>query len=291
MKKLLTTALLGLASIALIATDANAQSPIVSNVGDVILGFDATGQIGTGAGTGSNLNLEVDLGNVSRFYNATPGQVINLNGTNGLALADIINTYGAGWAGNTDLRWGVVTTDGALGTADGHATADAMWVTRPEITPGVMQTPWNRSSVFAQRPPVSKIETIMVNGSPGTISGKTSTANSSVSGVISTALAGSWHSEDYFNIGASYGYFNPSVDNNVTPTDSNFTTFADFYELQVGSGPGTLLGKFELTTTGPNAGLFQFVAVPEPSSIGLMGVGFVSLIGMVVLRRRRSAMA
>jgi hypothetical protein len=72
---------------------------------------------------------------------------------------------------------------------------------------------------------------------------------------------------------------------------ANGAAISDFYELDPGSGPATLLGKFELFQNGT----LEFVAagapVPEPSSIGLMGVGFLSLVGMVVLRRRRSVVA
>src|SRR5271165_5478011 len=100
MKKLLTTALLGLASAALIATDAKAAT-VVSNTGDLVLGFritDATGQ-------GANTNLEVDFGNIATsptlqgLLTLAPDTTISLNAlspsASGLAVQDLIDTYGA----------------------------------------------------------------------------------------------------------------------------------------------------------------------------------------------------
>jgi hypothetical protein len=68
----------------------------------------------------------------------------------------------------------------------------------------------------------------------------------------------------------------------------------DFYQLNpqarsTGSAPGILLGKFELSNTGVLT--YTATPVPEPGTMGLMGVGFLSLIGMVALRRRRSIVA
>ena len=83
MKKLLITALVGLSSVALSVSSANAQSTITSVPADVILGFYAT------SGSGAGVDLEVDLGQVSKYYNAAPGTVFNLSGSTGLAVADL----------------------------------------------------------------------------------------------------------------------------------------------------------------------------------------------------------
>jgi hypothetical protein len=137
MKRLLTTALLGLTSAALSLSTANAQSPINAAAGDIILGFYAT------SGTGAGQDLEVDLGNATKFMTATPGQVINLSGSAGLALADLTSTYGTGWASNPDLSWGVIS--GNTVTAIPGATTDSIWASDPETTPG---TPSPKISAF-----------------------------------------------------------------------------------------------------------------------------------------------
>src|SRR5271166_5918374 len=128
MKKLLTTTLLALASVALIATSADAQ--VTAAFPDIILGFAASG------GSGAATNLEVDLGNVSQFYNATPGSTITLTQLSPLDLAQI---YGATWFSRSDLTFGAFATTGpTLGTADGHAPKDTIWITDPETTPGTL---------------------------------------------------------------------------------------------------------------------------------------------------------
>ena len=111
--------------------------------------------------------------------------------------------------------------------------------------------------------------------------------------ILPTAQGDSWTAEDEKLIGTSFGYFNPTIDNAVTNVNGSGNSISDFYELLTTNNinqPGTVLGKFELNSNGT----FEFIAatpVPEPSSMGLMGVGFLSLIAMVLLRRRRSVLA
>ena len=79
MKKLLTTTLLALASVALIAT--SAEAAVTAAFPDVILGFAASG------GSGAATHLEVDLGNVSQFYDAAPGSTTTITQLSPLDLA------------------------------------------------------------------------------------------------------------------------------------------------------------------------------------------------------------
>jgi len=127
------------------------------------------------------------------------------------------------------------------------------------------------------------------------LNGATSTANSSVTLLAPTSTANSYYGEDTQNgPGVSFGYFSPVIDNTVTNTAKSgpLSGFAlsDFYLLTTANAGnnGVLLGQFQFNAS---TGVFRFVAVPEPSSIGLTGVGFLSLIGFVALRRRRSIMA
>jgi len=278
MKKLLPTALLALASAALIATSAEAQT-VTAAFPDVILGFAATG------GSGAATNLEVDLGNVSQFYNATPGSTTTLTR---LSPADLAAIYGAGWASRSDLTFGLFATDGNLaGTTDGHAPKDTNWLSDPETTPGTLATPLTRLSAGANAVAITTMGSVVqfLNGSPSTANSAESTAYPNAAG------NGSYTGEeDFGGTGTFWRSYHVSPDDAVDNIVPGGPAISDFYELQPGTNQaGTLLGKFELFQNGT----LEFVAtpVPEPSSIGLIGVGFLSLVGMVVLRRRRSVVA
>ena len=84
---------------------APASRAIEAAVGDLILGFKATG------GQGLATNLEVNLGPASAFYNAAAGSTDVLTR---LAVADLVEVYGANWASRDDLFWGIAGTAGAL---------------------------------------------------------------------------------------------------------------------------------------------------------------------------------
>ena len=279
MKRLLTTALVGLAGAALSVSTANAQSTINVNTGDLILGFFAT------SGTGAGQDLEVDLGNAEKYITATPGEVFNLSGTAGLALADITATYGSGWASNSTLEWGVIA--GNTVTPIAGATTDSIWASDPESPAGTVSTPWTAGTRSNQANGSSEALTAEIG-----LNGATSTANSSEAAVISQSVGDSYEATDNATSGESFDYFsgNFAIDQPVTNATSSHNSLAQLDALYTSTGEHTaqVLGTFDLNTT---TGTFTFTAVPEPSSIGLTGVGFLSLIGFVALRRRRSVIA
>ena len=85
--------LLTLAS-GVLLTSAVPAATLAPALGDLILGFSAT------ANPGQTVNLEVDLGPMSQFYAATPGQIIALPR---LSVQDLSNNFGANWFTRTDL--------------------------------------------------------------------------------------------------------------------------------------------------------------------------------------------
>ena len=281
MKRLLTTALVGLAGAALYVSSANAQSTINVSAGDLILGFFAT------SGTGAGLDLEVDLGNAEQYITATPGEVINLSGSTGLAVADLVATYGTNWASNPDLEWGVIA--GNTVTPIAGATRDSIWASDPELTPGTPSTPWITGTIGGQAPGSNS----GLSADTG-LNAATSTANSSEAAVINQSIGNSYEALDAFLMGSSFEYFpgNFSVDNPVTNVTASGNSLSQLDALYTTSptSPAKVLGTFDLNTT---TGTFTFTAtaVPEPSSVGLTSVGFLSLIGFVALRRRRSVIA
>ena len=228
--------LLALASVALLTPAVHAQT-ISTSLDDLILGFYATGA------PGQTLNLEVYLGNMSNFYNATGSIPLPA-----LAVQDLVDTYGASWSTRTDLFWGAVSTTGrSTGTADGHAPVGTLWATAP-----VGAVAFNRGSAFAQKAASANIEEMFVAGAGGSLFGATSTSNSADAAVINAALSGSWTFQDLKTSGTSFGYFNPTVDNTAN-IPSGGQVVSDLYELQPTNASGvagTLLGGLILTQSG-----------------------------------------
>jgi|SRR5271166_130367 len=272
MKIRFRTVLVAVSSLTLLAIGAQAGTLTVATDNDVILGFFAPS-------TGKN--LEVDLGNISQFTSAAAGSTLTLGE---LSPLDLSGNYGASWQTLSDLTFGVIATTGRP-SAGGNYT---IWASEPDTTPPNSPYPVKASGPNALS--ISDIEPVNIR-----LNGQTSTANSAFSAVIpfSNTGDGSYWGQDTFTAGVSFRQFSPMIDNNISTsfTANSGIAISDFLQLTPGSGNafGVDIGKFELFSNGA----LEFVAtpVPEPSSIGLMGVGFLSLIGMVVLRRRRSAVA
>jgi hypothetical protein len=216
--------------------------------------------------------LEVDLGSISNFYNASSSFVLPA-----LSVQDLVDTFGANWYTSTNLFWGAVSTTGRdVGTADGHAPVGTLWATAPANS-----FVFNQGSVFAQKAASPNIEAVIAVGAAGSLDGATSTTNSAYAAVIPGALAGSWTAQDQKTLGTSFGYFNPTVDNTAN-IPLNGQVASDLYELQPTNAPnvaGTLLGELVLTQNG-----LSFDVVPEPSTWVLVGFG---LGASVMLRRQR----
>ena len=233
-------AVLALASVVLLTPVVHAATAtIVPVMDDLILGFRATGA------PGQTSNLEVDLGPMSQFYNATPGQVISLPG---LSVQDLNNVFGTSWFTRTDLSWGAVATTGrAAGTPDSHAPVYTLWATAPNGN-----TAFVRKSAATQKNASAAIEAMLVAGSFGTLYDATSTTNSSTAAVIDATQAGSWTYQDLKTAGTSFGFFQPTVESAATvPVGGQVV--AQLYELQPSSTLGlasTLLGNLVLTRTG-----------------------------------------
>ena len=255
-----TKVMLAVVSVALLTPISHAAT-ITPAMNDLILGFRAS------ANPGQTLNLEVDLGNMSQFYNAAPGSIITLSG---LSVQDLSATYGATWGTRTDLFWGAVATTGRSsgsmknGVADGHAPVGTLWVTAPAGA-----SAWNRGSSFAQKNASATIEPMIVSGAPETLTGATSTTNSTTTAVLDATQAGSWTYQDMKAAGTSFGYFNPTVDSSAN-VSKNSQIVAQLYELQPTNTAGVaavLLGNLVLTQTGLS---FQAAGNASTATIGVV---------------------
>jgi hypothetical protein len=241
--------------IILMAVALHAHAQVVVNPGDVILAFRAYGN-SQGVGT----NLEVDLGSISHFTNPS-GPLIAVDN---LSLADVSQIYGANWSTRTDLFWGLFATD----------EASTVWLSNPSGSPAPQQGNLNSAAVSSM-----SLVYQGLNGAPWT-------QHSGQASAYPAADPRSYSSNETLNFLVWWGAFPAFPDSVVTGEESTI----DFYQMCPGSGPGKLLGTFEMWTdrSGPNLGAtLDFAAIPEPSAARLVGVGLVGLIGMTILRRRR----
>ena len=129
-------------------------------------------------------------------------------------------------------------------------------------------TPWTRGSSTTQGNTVAPVLTVGTG-----FAAATGNAGSTTAAVIADG-ANSYH--DNITDNGNFNAFGGNIENTLGATFVSSSTQArsDLYEMQPGSGNGTYLGYFELTS----AGALSFVAVPEP---GLFGVGIAA--GLMVL--------
>ena len=295
----LTSALIGLIGMALLAPSANAQSTITPSNGDLILGFQVeqlfaatTGTYEAAQGPGTSLDLEIDLGQVSKYYNPSTG--LALSGTSftlpALAVADLVATYGANWDTRSDLFWGIVATTGKTSSSsDGLFGPATIWQTNAESTPGTLSTPLICRSKNSQQAPTGNIQGLYLGTGP--LNGATSTANSPTAAIINASTLGSWTSQETTGPQAGVGVgFSFGSQDNTTDIPVGGYSVSDLYELPPGSGSGILLGAFGLSNSGTltfSTQPSQF-AVPEPSGITLLGVAGGVLAATRLRRSRQS---
>ena len=261
MIKQMKLCLLALAGAALLTPSVRAGI-VSAQQDDLILGFYATG------GTGAGLNLEVDLGSISNFYNgANSGLTLSR-----LASQDLIDTYGASWGSRTDLFWGAAATDGNAQADPNGKLASTLWAT------GLTAPAVGTSGL--QSPAATRIGGVY-QGFVGSLNGSTSTSNSSAAASIANSASGSWSSQE--TGGNSFGYFSPKIDGQVSSVGT-----LQLYELQPSSTfprpAATDIGSLVLTQTG-----VSFQAVPEPSTwmMVMFGLG----MSTVMSRQRRAVRA
>ena len=247
---------------------------VTVNFGDLVLGFRNTG----GQGTGQSLNLEVNLGNFSQFLTAT--SPIVLSGPNGLAVQDLVNTYGANWNSNSGLLWSVASTSdgsGVGGLADNTLFVTSTGTVFKRQTGAVQQTVNDNITNFTN-----------------SLNDVAPTANSTQSSVIDTTNTGTANYNGGISNGGSFGrpYNATSASLMSFPVVENTTSISGpFNSLKLeeltpttsGTANAAILGAFELFSDGT----FEFVpqAVPEPSTWLAGALTGGGIVGLWVRRR------
>lgn len=261
-KKIAGAVLLALAGFAL---PQGAQAATLSyGVGDLLMGFYATG----GSGVGSS--YVVNLGSASGFRDGTTTGALSL----GNIGQDLSDTFGANWRTDGNVYWGFIgATSSNVGTTVNGDPGRTLYAS----STGSALT---RAGSTTQNGVISNINSMLAEQG-FTVSGS-STANSNVAS-LKTNTGLTWNAYADPNVGSGFSY-----GANLTGSPS---ASLDLYRIvRTGiddgtgftTGSGTLEGYFSIN----NSGIVSFTAaaVPEPSTYALLGLG---LLALVTLRRFR----
>ena len=168
-----------------------------------------------------------------------------------------------------DFSWSVSGCIPNFGDSSDPNPTSTLWLTDPRPSPAVPGSPWQRQGAGTQGIACGKIQSILNQATTFASTAFNSTYNTS------TALAIPYGSGDsanaYLTAIGNFGDFQGDVELTTLPT---FTTdglpsICDFYQLRPGSGLGTSLGYFVMSTNGA----LTFYAEYRAATISVSTVG------------------
>jgi hypothetical protein len=254
MKKTILAAAIALTGMTALST---AQAQLTYTSGDALLFFRATG------GTGSDKNIQIDLGDLSAGFNAPFS--INLSASNSIVSA----TYGNNWWTRNDLYWGVIgSSDTTVSTVVGLNGGNT-----GVLTGSTVLTVDALASISGS---VGNMYTAGIQGgaSQGTVAGH-------YYSIYGAGYSGSATQEDTAPV-----FFNQFSGSIGTVAASFQTNQIWAYTVQQ-SDPFAPNANVQTATASITGGTIAVNAVPEPSTYALMGLGALLLI--VAYRRKANA--
>jgi len=268
--------MLVVAGISAAALPANAATFVA---GDLLLGFRATG------GVGSTSNLLVNLGQADTVFRDATTNLASVTDIGAL----LTSTYGANWASRDDLFWGAVgvRSNSGLGPAVDGDPVRTNYVTAAQSTydPGNKQSSaWNIAGGTGRADISNAIAGLQTTFDNDTLAPGTNSA------VIDSSTANSWTlgiADNNFKVGGAIEA------SNVNGIDATGLDLYRILNATTGASPtGTIgLGSYEGTLKISSAGVVGFdvspAVIPEPSRAMLAALG----LGGLLLRRRRSIKA
>lgn len=224
--------------------------PLTYSTRDLMLGFRKVG------GTS---NLEVNLGQASLYYGATPGSTFAITG---FSASQLTAAFGASYA---NVNWSV--SGGMNAAGDANAPRNTLWLTAPRLDPNVQSTPWSTASTTTQGNTVSPVLSIGINAANYSSSIAPGANNTATVVLVPDGNAQSYHS--FIGDNGDFGGFQGSIEN-LTPTPFTGAAFtrSDLYQLKP-LGTPTLLGYFDLFADGTMTFTAAGGAVATPPTISI----------------------
>lgn len=255
--KISTTIKAAMAAAVFCGTAASAQT-FTYNQGDLLAAFRKAG----------SPDLIVDLGSASSFqqYGAAPFSIAGVNST--LLNSVFGNMDGVYWS-----VFGYVNTSGSpLGPQN------TIWVTDPRSNIATQNDPNSSLTFSGQGQTISKMGAIAAGATSGYA---TVLANQIVEVSSSLNVGGDpvSYTVGVGPLGDFRGTWKPNIEN-LTPTGfgaGSTPEVSDLFQQNPGAANvGSYLGEFELG----NDGVLTFSAVPEPSTLAMLGAGMMTLVAI-----------
>ncbi len=254
----INVALLAVAGMAL-STSAISAATTAATDGDLLMGFRVT----SGANPGASNYLVVNLGQYSAL---TPGAL-----SLGNLGADLSAAFGNNWNTRTDLAWGIIGTD---------ESASDVFGSKAETVYGTQAAAYQNKPFGATAQGVNAAQDLYVG-----YQGRTSTANSTVALVESSADINNWGAK----MPTLAGYFQPTLEGSFGASGTGASALDLFRTSATDFGApakSVYTGTFTISNTGVvsyNTAPPAVAAVPEPGRAMLLACGLTG----VMLRRRR----
>ena len=242
--------LLGTLGLLLVGATTAAAGPFNYATRDLMLCFRKVG------GTS---DLEVNLGQASLYYGATPGSSFTI--TN-FTPSQLTAAFGASYA---NVNWSV--SGGINAAGDPNAPKNTLWLSAPRTDPSVQSPPWNTASITTQGNTVSPVLSVGNNAAGYSSSVAPGANNTATAVLIPDGNAQSYHSFVLDN--GDFGGFQGNIEN-TTPIPFTGATFtrSDLYQLKPNGTP-TLLGYFDLLANGTMTFTAAGGAVAPPPTIAI----------------------
>ena len=283
MKKTTKLALLSVVASSFVTMSAHAGLDTTFNANDVLFGFRTT------TGNGSTTQIVFNLGSAQTYRDTT----MNITGIANIGSI-LGSTYDSNWYDRTDLWAGFISaTNGnpsdnsgdsgvgsGVGQTDPNSTIYVSTRRTSTGTVGVKQstTPGNIIALDPQYAGLS-INSLGSTFNTNQSGGQATLVNSTANGWATNVTASSSVDFDTFNIEAVFTSGNRGTFGAAGTVEQMW----DFYRApQFGEPTG--VGQFQGTFTINSSGDISFIAVPEPSTYALLGLGAIA--AFVAYRRR-----